>query len=106
MHITLRLLPKRARFRSANADPRLVKSKIASVDPNLPIPVTAKALFTREKERSDNELPRCKKSNTATELPSRAKLRKLSADPRCRKSRVLTDDPSRAKLRRESELPT
>jgi hypothetical protein len=105
MHTTLIVLPRRARLRSAKAEPRFAKSKTASIDPNLPVPTIARALFKREKDRSDSELPSCKKSSTESELPRRAKLRKLSDEPRCRKSRMLVDDPSREKPRSDRELP-
>jgi hypothetical protein len=52
---------------------------------------TAMVLPSRAKLRSDNELPRCKKSSTARELPKRAKLRKESTLPMWTKSIMETN---------------
>jgi hypothetical protein len=62
-------------------------------------------LPSRRNDRSDSELPICRKSKTdkvepsrvnpyiEIVLPIRQKLRRLSDDPSCTKSRTLSDDP-------------
>jgi hypothetical protein len=71
---------------------------------NLPTPNTAQALLSRENERNDSELPRCKKSSSDTELPNLAKDRRESELPSCTKFRTANEDPYSPTPKTDSEL--
>ena len=49
----------------------------------------------RAKLRNDNELPKCRKSNTDAAEPQRAKLRNDNELPKCKKSNTDIEEPKR-----------
>jgi hypothetical protein len=86
--------PNRANPKTANALPSRPKLLIVTElpihtplrqdteDPHRATPSTAHALASRAKDRRDRLLPKCKKSTTDIELPSRLKERNAKELPR------------------------